>query len=279
MSKFPKVSVIMPCFNHGEFLPEAVGSVTSIHRDDIELIVVDDGSTDERTRNEMEILCAQGIKVVRQVNKGLAGARNAGVLISKGKYVLPLDADNRLRSAYVEHGVRILDAEPQVGIVYGDAQFIGTRTDRWRVGPFERDRLLSWNYIDACAIYRRSVWEQNRGYDATMPTQGLEDWDFWLGALEHGWKFAYVDEILFDYRVAQGSMIRRAAQFEAQVREFVAKKHGLLYRQAWESLWNERQSVRWTVRNLLRLLEARVKQGSNKDSGVSGNVSKGNAEG
>lgn len=66
------MSVIIPCFNHGEFLPEAVASVNNIMRDDIELIVVDDGSTDERTRKGMDTLCAQGIKVIRQANKGLA---------------------------------------------------------------------------------------------------------------------------------------------------------------------------------------------------------------
>src|ERR1039458_6397603 len=102
MTKSCKVSVVIPCFNHGEFLPEAVASVAHIGRDDVELIVVDDGSTDERTRKEMDALVAQGINVVRQENKGLAAARNAGILISKGEYILPLDADNRLRSGYIE---------------------------------------------------------------------------------------------------------------------------------------------------------------------------------
>src|ERR1700674_691265 len=108
MSKSCKVSVIMPCFNHGEFLAEAVGSVTNSKRDDIELIVVDDGSTDERTRKEMDELCTQGIKVVRQENKGLAAARNAAILASTGEYIFPLDADDRLRSGWIDHGIRIL---------------------------------------------------------------------------------------------------------------------------------------------------------------------------
>ena len=73
-----KVSVVIPCFNHGEFLPEAVCSATAIEREDVELIVVDDGSTDEPTRKEMDALAAQGIRVIRQGNKGLAAARNAG---------------------------------------------------------------------------------------------------------------------------------------------------------------------------------------------------------
>lgn len=278
MTKFYKVSVVIPCFNHGEFLPEAVGSVTNIKRNDVELIVVDDGSSDERTRKEMDALTAQGIYVVRQENKGLAAARNTAVLISKGEYILPLDADNRLRSEYVDRGVQILDASPEVGVVYGDAEYLGLAAGRWNVGPFDRDRLLNWNYIDACAIYRRSVWEQNGGYDGTMPVQGLEDWDFWLGALEHGWQFVYVPEVLFDYRKAEQSMITRTAKYEGQIAEFVGKKHWLLYRQALmslvqehqslvqehHSLTQEHQSIRRTFNNLRGLLKSRLKQKFNE---------------
>jgi glycosyltransferase involved in cell wall biosynthesis len=253
-----RVSVIMPCFNHGEFLQEAVASVTNIKRNDVELIVVDDGSTDERTRKEMDALPAQGIQTIRQENKGLAAARNAGIALAKGEYILPLDADNRLRSGYIEHGIRILDTKPQVGVVYGDAEYIGVRTGRWRVGSFEQDLLLKWNYIDACAVYRRSVWEQNHGYDGTMPVQGFEDWDFWLGALEHGWEFAYVPEVLFDYRTAEHSMVTCIQG--PQVEEFVATKHGLLYRQAWQRLEREHVSVKATFRNLGRLFTSRFKQ-------------------
>src|ERR1035441_1806844 len=125
MTKSYKVSIVIPCFNHGEFLPDAVASVTKIGRDDVELIVVDDGSTDEGTVREVDKLVAQGIKVIRQGNKGLAAARNAGILVSKGEYILPLDADNRLRSGYIEHGSRILDGNPQVGVLYGDEAYIG----------------------------------------------------------------------------------------------------------------------------------------------------------
>ena len=279
MSKSFKTSVIMPCFNHGEFLAEAVASVNNIQRDDIELIVVDDGSTDERTREEMDKLCERGIKVIRQENKGPAAARNVGIRASQGEYLFPVDADDRLRSGWINHGIGILDSDPGVGVVYGDAQCFGTGTHRWQVGPFDADRLLDWNFIHASALYRRPVWEQNSGYDETRLVQGLEDWDFWLGALEHGWRFAYVTEVFFDYRQAEQSMTTRAAPFKDQIREFVARKHGVLYRQAWESLLSERQSVRWTVRNLRKLLEARLKQRFKKDEGVSASVSSEHAQG
>jgi glycosyltransferase involved in cell wall biosynthesis len=257
MTKPCKVSVVIPCFNHGEFLPEATASVANLGREDIELIVVDDGSTDERTCKEMDALPARGIKVIRQENKGLAAARNAGIAISRGEYILPLDADNRLRSGYVEHGIQILDANPQVGVVYGDAEYIGMRTGRWHVGSFERDRMLQWNYIDACAMYRRCIWEENRGYDGTMPVQGYEDWDFWLGALEHGWEFAYIPEIFFDYRQSERSMITLTFGFESQIEAFVASKHGLLFRRQWQQQRQEHESVKGICRDIGRLLKSR----------------------
>jgi glycosyltransferase involved in cell wall biosynthesis len=260
MSESWKVSVIIPCFNHGEFLSEAVSSVNTLGRADIELIVVDDGSTDEQTQKEMDELSAQKIKVIRQENKGLGAARNAGISIAKGKYILPLDADDRLRSGWIDQGIRILDSEPKVGVVYGDAECFGTRTGLWKVGPFETDMLLKWNYIHASALYRRCVWEQNCGYDGTMPVQGMEDWDFWLGALEHGWEFAYVPLVFFEYRQAEQSMITRTQGHHSKVEAFVAAKHGLLYRQAWLRLEREHASVKATSRNLARLLKSRLKQ-------------------
>lgn len=255
-----KVSVVIPCFNHGEFLPEAVASVTQIGRDDVQLIVVDDGSTDERTSRELHKVMAQGIKVIRQDNRGLAAARNAGIRASQGEYIFPLDADDRLRAGWIGHGTTILDSDPQVGVIYGDAECFGTRVGRWHVGPFDMARLLHWNYIHASALYRRFVWEQNGGYDGTMPVQGLEDWDFWLGALERGWQFAYLREVFFDYRQAEGSMITHTKGFESQVESFIATKHGSLYRRAWQQLERERESVKATSRNLGRLIKSRLKQ-------------------
>jgi hypothetical protein len=84
-----------------------------------------------------------------------------------------------------------------------------------------------------------------------MPVQGWEDWDFWLGALEHGSQFAYVPEVLFDYRVSEQSMITRARGFGRQVESFIPIKHGLLYRHAWRQ---ELESVTATFRNLGRSL-------------------------
>lgn len=259
MPTSPKLSVVIPCFNHGEFLTEAVASVTSAPRNDIELIIVDDGSTDERTANEMAALAALDIHVIRQKNKGLSAARNTAIRASTAPYILPLDADDRLRPGYIEHGIRILDADPRVGVVYADAQLFGITSDRWVVGPFNPRRLLEKNCLAASAVFRRVVWEQNGGYDERM-LDGFEDWDFWIGAHEHGWQFRYVPEALFEYRRAQVSMLTRVRTLEDQVAQYIAAKHAALYRQSWLQLARERDSGTATFRNLRRIVKSRIRQ-------------------
>jgi hypothetical protein len=92
-----------------------------------------------------------------------------------------------------------------------------------------------------------------------MPVQGFEDWDFWLSALENGWRFAYVSEVLFDYRVAKESMLTRGKRFGREVATFVALKHGPLYYDAYCRLANQQTSLRWALRNLGGLLKSRLK--------------------
>lgn len=266
----PKVSVVIPNYNHGQFLPEAVASVAPMRRDDVEIIVVDDGSTDELTRNEVDKIEASGIRVIRQENRGLAAARNAGITSSKGQYIFPLDADDRARPAPILHATEVLDAQPEIGVVYGDAQLFGVRSGHWTAGPFDPIRLMKKNYISCSALFRREVWEQVGGYDGTMPVQGLEDWDFWVGAYERGWQFAYFREPLFEYRQHHVSMLSNARKFEGKLIEFVAAKHGALYRREWMRLADEHESGKATFRNLRRIVKERVKH----KLGMNGNHAK-----
>jgi glycosyltransferase involved in cell wall biosynthesis len=260
VNRLYRISVVIPCYNHGEFVGEAVESVVGAKREDVELIVVDDGSTDKRTPQEMDKLEARGIKVVRQENRGLSAARNAAIVASQGEYIFPLDADDRMRSGWIDRAIEILDSNPKVGVAYGDAEYFGTSGGRWRVGPFDVSRLLAGNYIHASALYRRSVWERNRGYDVAM-VHGFEDWDFWLGALEHGWQFRYIPEVFFEYRQAMESMITRARGFGDEIGEFVGRKHGLLYRREWVRLALERQSITKTSRRVRTILKAKMRRG------------------
>lgn len=254
----PRIAVVIPCYNYGRYLREAIESVLRAGRDDVEIVVVDDGSTDTDTRREIDRIAATGITVIRQKNSGVMAARNTGIGATSADYILPLDADNRVRAAYFEHGLAILDRNPRVGVVYGDAQKFGSRNDRWVVGPFDRTRLMRLNFIDACAMFRRVVWEQHGGYDVTMPVQGLEDWELWLGAMVRGWEFAYVPEILFDYRVAAESLSTQSLAKFPLVEAYIGHKYGTLYREQWMEMQRDLFSVKKTAAHFLRLVLRRV---------------------
>jgi len=125
-----------------------------------------------------------------------------------------LDSDNRLREVYFNEGVSLLKENPSVGVVYADAEYFGERSGRLHVSDFDLLSLIRMNFIDACALYRRRLWEELGGYDEKMPLMGVEDWDFWLRIASHGGRFFHLGKIGFDYRVRKDSMMAKAIGFD-----------------------------------------------------------------
>ena len=200
------VSVVIPCFNDGRFLLEAVQSAEKNQRGRHELVIVNDGSNDRATLDLLSAIEQRGHRVVHQNNRGLGSARNRGISAARGRYILPLDADNRIRPAYIDRGIEILDHEPGIAVVYGDLEYFGVATGRKRIPEFNLRNLLAGNYIDACTVFRKNAWERCGGYDEKMPIQGYEDWDLWCRIALSGGGFHHVDEVLYDYRVRKDSM-------------------------------------------------------------------------
>jgi glycosyltransferase involved in cell wall biosynthesis/GT2 family glycosyltransferase len=199
----PCLSVIIPCHDDGDYLIDAVASVER-NAPGAELIVVDDGSTQPRTRQVLAALREAGHRVIEQPHSGLSAARNRGVAASAGDYLLPLDADNRLLPGFAAEAVALLDAEPAAGVVYGDRREFGARTGNVAVPELDLPRMLWSNYIDACAVVRRAVWSDMGGYDVAF--RDWEDWDFWLGAAERGWRFIHLPRPTFEYRIRPDSL-------------------------------------------------------------------------
>jgi glycosyltransferase involved in cell wall biosynthesis len=224
------LSVVIPCYEHGELLVEALASAErSGAPERCELILVDDGSRQPRTREVFQILKDAGYRIIEQPNAGLPAARNRGIREARGRYILPLDADNRLVPAGVAASLRLLDADPRVAVVYGDRMEFGLRAGRISYADFDPGLLLWTNTIDACAVYRREVWESCGGYDPAMTS--WEDWEFWIAALARGWRFRHVPEIAFEYRVRPGSMLALAEGEERWRRlyAYVYRKHREYY--------------------------------------------------
>lgn len=248
-----RLSVVIPCLDHGELLIEAVASAERSLAEPYELIVVDDGSRQPRTLEVLAALEAAGYFVVRQENRGVAAARNRGIELATGRYVLPLDADNRLLPGFPEAAMRVLDEDPDVGVVYGDRSELGLRSGTVRVPEFDLDMLLTGNYIDACAVIRKDAWSACRGFDSGMPHQGWEDWDLWISAAERGWRFHHLSEATFEYRVRPGSMIWRLASPEVgrPLQGYIVEKHRELYLRRLPQLLMMVQSIQRESRSRL----------------------------
>lgn len=201
----PRISIIIPCYNQGSWLLETLESLNLCDRQLFEVIVVNDGSSDQTTVKILTELKNQGLNVIFQENAGLSAARNAGINISKGDFILPLDSDNKIRPAYLTRALEIFDKCPEVDVVYGNALYFGAREGEWKPGSFNLQKIMISNYIDACALVRKEKLKTIGLYDIAM-RDGWEDWDLWLRIAFSDGRFFYIDEILWDYRVTQNSM-------------------------------------------------------------------------
>lgn len=227
-----KVSIIMPCYNDGMYIEEAIASVRAQTYPDIELIIIDDGSTDPQTLEILErIKLEPKLKIIHTNRARPAGARNAGISEATGKYILPLDSDDTIDPSYVEKAVNILDSNPQIGVVYCYADLFGERSGRWDLPNYSIDKMLLDNIVFVTAMFYKEDWEEVGGFNTSMK-HGMEDYEFWLSLLEIGREIYQIPEVLFHYRIKPTS---RTTEFMTDI--IVVKKtyrdiylsHPLLY--------------------------------------------------
>lgn len=225
----PKVSVIIPCYNQGQYLDEAVDSVLNQTFQDFEIIIVNDGSTDEFTQNLLKEYNRPKTKVIHTSNQGLPSARNNGIREAQGEYILPLDADDKIGETYLEKAVKILDEDQDIGIVYCEAEFFGAISGKWNLKKYKFPDILFQNVIFCSAFFRRNNWEDLGGYKTNMK-YGWEDFDFWLSIIELGKKVFQIPEVLFFYRQKDLSMVKLIDnQIEIYLYEQLFNNHFNLY--------------------------------------------------
>mgnify|MGYP002777119249 CR=1 FL=1 len=203
-----KISVVIPCFNHGRFIDEAIKSIKlDVYTDIFELIVVDDGSTDLDTIKKIAEIESRGIKVIRQSNKGLGASRNKGVSVSTGKYILPLDCDNLIVPEVFIEARQIMEANEKISIIYTNVHLFGDKDGDKLIPEFNIRKLIMGNYIDACALIRKDVFMNYGGYAEDMPYMGHEDWELWIRLGLKNINFKHLDKFGFWYRVRKDSML------------------------------------------------------------------------
>lgn len=200
----PKVSVVIPCYNHGDFLMETLGSLQVQTYTDFEIIVVNDGSTDAATVALLQSLKSDNTRILHTVNRGVSAARNRGIEEALGDYILPLDADDKVGSDYIEMAVKILESRPEVAIVYGERVLFGEREGMDPLPDYNPKALLIDNSIYPAALFRRVDWTSVGGYSEKM-VYGWEDWDFWISLSKLNKQVVKIPESLFYYRVRSNS--------------------------------------------------------------------------
>ena len=196
-----KVSVIIPCYNDGEYLEDAIQSVVKQTYRDIEIIVVNDGSTSKSTMKCLfEIESKYSLKLIHTFNLGPSVARNKAIQACSGEFILPLDADDLIAESYVEKSVKILQQQKQVGIVYCKADFFGMKSGPCIFPTFSPPELAWANMIFNCALFRKSDWQNHGGYDVDF-MHGEEDYDLWIKFVKSGLEVVCIPEVLFFYRI------------------------------------------------------------------------------
>lgn len=223
----PLISIITACYNHGIYLDEAYASIQmEKYADVFEHIIVNDGSTDAFTLEKLKELEQRNVKVIHQPNSGLAKARNAGIALAKGKYILPLDCDNKLVPEVFIEAAQLMENDTTVDVVHTQAFFFGSREGVWAMGQFNMERMFAENHIDACALIRKTAFDEVGGYSEDMPVMGHEDWELWIKIGIQGRRFHYLEKPGFYYRVHEQSMAHTVSNPNLHLSlNYIFKKH------------------------------------------------------
>ena len=247
MSTPPLISVVIPSYNHGHFLGEAIGSVLAQDYPRIEVVVVNDGSTDDTAAVAARF---PEVHYVGQPNRGLAAARNAGLAVCRGELVVFLDADDRLRPTALETGRRAMAAHPDAGFAAGYSRFIARDGTEMPTGQPPRAaaedpyiQLLRRNRIrnPAMVMFRRAVVAAAGGF--TPGIDACADYDLYL-RISRERPVVFHDEVVADYRKHGGNMSDNSALMLRQLRRVMRRQRPYLVDQA------RRQAFREGLRNI-----------------------------
>jgi glycosyltransferase involved in cell wall biosynthesis len=221
-----KVSVIIPCYNYAHYLGECIESVLKQTYPVHEIIVINDEGKD----NAEEVASKYPVKYVWQKNKGLAGARNTGISMATGDYIMCLDADDKLVPAAIEEHVKLITDDMTIAqcalLEFGERHVLNIPNPSTSL-----ERIMQSNTIYCNAMFPRKAWVEVEGFDESETMRlGYEDWEFWIRCLAKGYKVNTSDFIALRYRVHEGQMTQATSHPNRQkLYKYIYDKHKDLY--------------------------------------------------
>lgn len=233
----PRVTFVIPCYNHGRFVAEAVRSCLAQRGAEVRVVVVNDGSSDEASGPLCDASAAlgPGVTVLHQNNRGLPAARNAGAAVVSregwAEYLAFLDADDWVEPEFCARLHQALgeDGAADVSHAYCQERLAERGTGIWRVPEWDPVLLLVTNLHPVTALVKRERFEAVGGFDETM-TRGYEDWDLWLRMAGRGWRGVRVREPLFIWRRhSETTMVIEAVARHGELFSMLMARHAGLY--------------------------------------------------
>jgi glycosyltransferase involved in cell wall biosynthesis len=248
----PLVSIVIPSYKQASYLPEALESVLTQTHGNHEIIVVNDGSPDDTSgvvRSFQDRHPGASIRLIEQLNGGPSAARNAGMAAARGAFCVLLDADDRIAPTFVTRCLAEMQNDDRIGFVYTNIRRFGDTNDVYELPPFDAETIVHHdNTAAACALIRAAMWKDVGGYNESM-REGYEDWDFWVGCIEHGWRGVHIAEPLFEYRVKAWGVNRGANTRRLYLIARIVQNHPSLY---------DSRTRKWAENTLTNARESRA---------------------
>ena len=222
------ISIIVPCYNQAHFLSESLQSVLNQTYTNWECVIVNDGSSDNTEEIALK-WCEKDtrFRYVYKKNGGLSSARNFGIEIAIGVYILPLDADDKISFNYLEKCYSEIEKSDTIKVVYGIGYKFGAEKGKWNLTDYTFENLLKNNVVFCTALYRKTDWETIGGYDENMK-YGYEDWEFWVNLLKSGGEVIQNKDCIFYYRIKKESMLTSLIENESKkykMNQYIFEKH------------------------------------------------------
>lgn len=219
-----RVSVVIPCFNDGATVTGAVE--TALANENVEVVIVDDGSDDTSTPSILSGLAGGNVTVIHQERSGVAAARMRGVAETASEYVIALDADDELVEGSLEPLVRMMDEDPALSVVWGDCLVFGERNRLAHTAADLDPWLLTFqNQIPSAALIRRSALDAAGGWREG----GYEDWDLWLALAELGHRGRRFPQPVHRYRYRSNRRYSSDVKNDQAIRETLRERHRVLW--------------------------------------------------
>jgi len=223
--KKPLVSIIIPYYNAAGFIGRALQYASQQVKVTKEIIVVDDGSS-IAAKNALSAIENQIDRLISQENMGPSAARNAGIQVAKGEFILVWDSDDFFEKEFSYKAVNVLSQKRDVKLVSSWANKINDTggSELYKPAGGDISNFIRYNAATGSCMFRKADWERSGGYDEAMRT-GFEDWEFFIRLLKDGGQAFILKEVLFTYSVEENNRSREANRYKLELRRYIYLKN------------------------------------------------------